>query len=79
MENVLQQKNYDGECVIFCWEFTPEMEFLDINLTEDSNLFLHAIHSPFYWRILKKTIIFSGFKNLTKKSAKTRKLKYIHE
>jgi hypothetical protein len=22
---------------------------------------LHAIHSPFYWRILKKTRLFSGF------------------
>jgi hypothetical protein len=32
-------------------------------------LLLHAIRSPFYWRILKKTILFSGFKILTKKSA----------
>ncbi len=23
----------------------------------------HAIHSPFYWQILKKTIVYSGFKN----------------
>jgi hypothetical protein len=28
-----------------------EMEFLDMNLTKDSSLLLHAIHSPFYWRI----------------------------
>ncbi len=28
----------------------------NINLTKDSSLLLHAIHSPFYWRILKKTI-----------------------
>jgi hypothetical protein len=33
----------------------PEGEFLDINLTKDSSLLLHAIHSPCYWRILKKT------------------------
>jgi hypothetical protein len=26
----------------------PEMEFLDINLTKDSSLLLHAIHSPLY-------------------------------
>ncbi len=40
------------------------MKFLDINLTKDSSLFLHAIHSPFYWRILEKTILgYSGFKN----------------
>jgi hypothetical protein len=31
-----------------------EMKFLDINLTKDSSLLLHAIHSPFYWRIKKK-------------------------
>jgi hypothetical protein len=37
-----------------------EMEFLDINLTKDSSLLVHAIHSPFYWR---KTILFSGFKD----------------
>ncbi len=49
---------------------TPEMEFLDISSTKDSSLLLHAIHSPLYWRILKKTILFSGFKNYTKKSAK---------
>jgi hypothetical protein len=30
--------------------FLPlEMEFLDINLTQDSSLLLHAIHSPFYF------------------------------
>jgi hypothetical protein len=37
----------------------PEMEFLDIR----------AIHSPFYWRILKKNILYSGFKTPYKKSA----------
>jgi hypothetical protein len=52
------------------------MEFLDINLTKDSSLLLSAIHIPFYWRILKKTILFSGLKILTKKSAK---LDFIHE
>ncbi len=41
----------------------PEMEFLDTNLTKYSSLLLHAIHSPFYWRILKKTTLFSCFKN----------------
>jgi hypothetical protein len=39
------------------------MEFLDIILTKNSSLLFHAIHSPFYWLILKKTILFSGFKN----------------
>jgi hypothetical protein len=41
----------------------PGMEFLDINVTKNSSLLPHANHSPFYWRILKKTILFSGFKN----------------
>ncbi len=36
----------------------PEMKFLDISLTKDSSPLLHAIHSPFYKRILKKTILF---------------------
>ncbi len=47
-----------------------EMEFLVINLTKDSNLLLHAILSPFSWRILQKTLLYSGFKNPYEKSAK---------
>ncbi len=50
------------------------MEFLDINLTKASSLLIHAIHSPFYWRISKKTILFPGFKNPYKKSTKQEKL-----
>ncbi len=57
----------------------PEMEFLDIKLIKDPSFLLPAIHSLFYWRILKKTILFSGSKNPYKKSALTRKLKSIHE
>jgi hypothetical protein len=45
-----------------------EMEFWDINFNKI--LLLHAIPSPFYWQILKKTIFFSGLKNPYKKSAK---------
>jgi hypothetical protein len=37
---------------------SPEMEFVDISLTKDSSLLFHAILSPFYWRILKTTILF---------------------
>ncbi len=48
----------------------PEMEFLDINLTKDSSLWLHAMHSPFYWRILKKPILYSGFNDPYKESTK---------
>jgi hypothetical protein len=40
---------------------------------------LHAIHSPFHWRILKKTILFSGFKDPNKKIREIRKLKSIHD
>ncbi len=50
------------------------MEFSDINLTKDSSLLLHAIHSPFYWRILKKTILFFGFKNTNKQSVRQENL-----
>jgi len=45
------------------------MESLIISSTKDSSLFLHAIRSPFYWQILQKTILYSGFKNPSKKSA----------
>jgi hypothetical protein len=55
------------------------MEFLDIELTKDLSLLLHAIHSPFYRRILKETILLSDLKNLYKKIRETRKLEYIHE
>ncbi len=41
----------------------PEMKFLDISLAKDSSLLLHAIHSPIYWRIFKKTLLFFGFEN----------------
>ncbi len=49
----------------------PEMEFLDINLTKYTSLLLRAIHSPFYWQILKKTKLFSGINNLYKKIRET--------
>jgi hypothetical protein len=55
------------------------MEFLDINITKDSSSLFRAIHSPFYWRISKKTILFSGFKNPYKKSAKQENFEPIHE
>jgi len=55
------------------------MEFLNISLTKDSSLLLHVIHSPFYCRILKKTIRYSGFKNTYKKIPETRELESIHE
>ncbi len=51
---------------------TPEMEFLDISLTKDTSLLLHANHSPFYWRIKKD--LFSVFKILIKKSGKQENL-----
>jgi hypothetical protein len=55
-----------------------EMEFVDISLTKELSLLLHAIHSLFYWRILKKTILFSSFKNPYKKIHETIKLESIH-
>jgi hypothetical protein len=46
----------------------PEMEILVVDLTENLSLMLHAIHSPFYWWILLKTIFYSGFENPYKES-----------
>jgi hypothetical protein len=46
------------------------MEFLDINL---ASIFLHSIHNPFFWRILEKTKLFSGFKNPYKKHPRNKK------
>ncbi len=37
------------------WCLTPEMEFLDINLTKGSSLLLHAIHSLSTSGFLNKT------------------------
>jgi hypothetical protein len=56
-----------------------KFEFLDVNLSKDSSLLLHAVHSPFYWRILRRTILYSGYKNTFKKSANKRKLEFVHE
>jgi hypothetical protein len=55
------------------------MEFLDINLTKDSSLLLHAIHSLSTDRFLKKIRIYSGFKNTNKQIREIRKLESIHE
>jgi hypothetical protein len=55
------------------------MEFLDPNLTKDSNLSLQAIHRFFYQRFLKKTILFSGFKNPYKKTKKIESIYSILE
>ncbi len=55
----------------------PEVELLYINLTKDSILELHAFHSPFCWRILTITILYSGFKKRYKKIRETRKLESI--
>jgi hypothetical protein len=57
-----------GGCIVS----GPEMKFLDIILTKDSSLLLHAIDSPYYWRILHKTKLYSTLvlKIHTKKSAK---------
>jgi hypothetical protein len=58
----------------------PEIEFLEINLTKDSSLLLHAIHSPFTGGLKKKIILYPGFKNAVQtKIRETRKLGFIHE
>jgi hypothetical protein len=54
------------------------MEFLDINLTKDSSLLFHAIHSPFYWRSIKKTYC-SLVLNSLQKNPRNKKLESIHK
>ncbi len=54
------------------------MEFLDINVRTDLTLFLHAIHSLFYWRILQKTILYANLKSMQKIRGR-RNLEPIHE
>jgi hypothetical protein len=53
-----------------------EVEFLDINLTEDSSLLRHAFHSPFYWRIWKKAILFLNLQSFQKKPRNKKTLVY---
>ncbi len=53
------------------------MEFLDINLSKNSSLLLHAFHSPFYLRILQENIPFS--EKSMQKIRETRKLESIRE
>ncbi len=50
-----------------------EMEFLDINLTKDLILLLHAIQSLSIGRFLKKTRLYSAFKNTYKKNQRNKK------
>jgi hypothetical protein len=55
------------------------MEFLDINLTKESSLLLHACSQSRQKADLKITILFSGFKNHYKNIRETRKIESIHE
>jgi hypothetical protein len=50
------------------------MEFLDIILTKDSSILLHATHS-LSTGFLKKTRLFSGFKKEKMRVEKQKKLK----
>jgi hypothetical protein len=63
------------ECRITCGESRDGIHGHQFNKRLE---LLHAIHSPFYLWILKKTILFSGFKNPYKKIRETRKLESIH-
>jgi hypothetical protein len=56
----------------------PEMEFLDINLTKDSSLLLHAIHSPFM-ADFKENHTLLWFEKSLQKIRETKNLESIHE
>jgi hypothetical protein len=49
---------------------------MDINLIKDSNLLLHAIHSPFYWWILKETIFMNSGK-MREENSRLRRLEFM--
>ncbi len=58
-------------CFVLLWfSFHTEMEYLDINLTEDSSLLLHAIRSLIHWRIFRKNRTLLWFLKQNKKSLK---------
>jgi hypothetical protein len=44
----------------------PQIEFLDINLKQDSSLLFYAIHSQLYYQMLQKIILYLGYKNPSK-------------
>jgi hypothetical protein len=48
----------------------PEMEYLNISLTKDSSLLLHAVRSSFYWRIFTENHTQSSAFEIHKKSSK---------
>jgi hypothetical protein len=53
------------------------MDSLDINLPKDSESFDSCYSQSFYWRICKKTRLYSGFEILSKK--RTRQLESLRE
>jgi hypothetical protein len=72
----LQNQTYSFVPMIKCYvQEGVETACLVISLTKDSSLLLHALHSPFYWRILKKTKL---LKILTK-NPRNKKLESILE
>ena len=60
--------------ILYIPNVTPETEFLDINLTKDSSLLLHANHSLYTDGFLKKARLYSGFKKYLQKINETTKL-----
>jgi hypothetical protein len=58
---------------------STEMEFLDVNFTKDSSLFLHAIHSLSTGGFSNKTRLYFGIKKTYKNFQETRKLESIRE
>jgi hypothetical protein len=55
---------------------SPETKFLD-NLTKDLSLLLHAIHSPFYWWILKENSSLFVNRNVGRKTDKNSSLRRL--
>jgi hypothetical protein len=58
---------------------SAEMEFLDINLTKDPGLLLHAIYSLLYLADFTENQTLFWFSKSIQKICETRNLKLIHE
>ncbi len=57
-------------CKLIVLRGSPEIEFLNISLTKDSSLLLHAIHLSFYWLIYSSVVL-----NILTKNSRNKKTK----
>ncbi len=86
LEGQNNEHKFDNNFIIAVNDFPDESKgttlrdgILGHHNKKDSSLLLHAIHSPFYWRILKNPYSSLVFKILTKTTAKQENSSFFHE